>query len=50
MSHEPTLTDDAISSGEESESSFAAWSIDDLDQSSDLESWRSARAWADDYA
>ena len=40
--------DDALSSIEEPESSFAAWSIDDLDQSSDLESLRSAHVWPDE--
>ncbi len=40
--------DDALSSLEEPESSFAAWSIDDLDQSSDLESLWSAHAGPDE--
>jgi hypothetical protein len=46
-SFETAATDVAISFNDEPESSFAAWSIDDLDESSDLESLRSASAWAD---
>jgi hypothetical protein len=41
--HPSTSDFPGLSSFEERESSFAAWSIDDLDQSADLESLRSAR-------
>ena len=45
---ESTVIDDGIPLIEEPESSFAAWSIDDLVQSSDLVSLRSAQAFLDD--
>jgi hypothetical protein len=48
MSIESSHFDDGISFTEEPESSFAAWSIDDLVQSSDLVSLRPAQAFSDD--
>ena len=50
MSHDtdPTLIDDGISFIEEPESSFAAWSIDDLVQSSDLVALSPGHAFSDD--
>ena len=48
MQPHPVFGDDAILSGDEPDALAAAWSLDELDQSSDLEFLRSAWSRADE--
>jgi hypothetical protein len=48
MQAHPAFGDDAILSGDEPDALAAAWSLDELEQSSDLESLRSAWSRTDE--
>jgi hypothetical protein len=50
MQSHRAFADDAILSGEETDTPIVAWNLDELDQSSDLEFLRSAWSRADERA